>query len=310
MDELYDCTDVAVRLSSVLFDAFWSMLSSPNAMARKLDKVRRQSGGSVVSASTAASPADFKDSAVRLEMLQTLLSNAADTISDSEYTQIVTTCLKASDLYPGFKDCFVIIDHLLRKTRKNCDVNLTPSDMFRHIFIAACDILTDTTEGLKLLKLVCTPTTTQQPQFRICRNRFCHALSDRCDYIEMALETMCDGGSNEEEEEEEEIQEEEEEEIQEVQQINEDTLSMLEAETTPVVSRAPSVASVVPNNNDDAQSVVSKAASVRSRTASVISQRHNKSRDDDNVSVISKASTVRSRMTQTEAPRPPFFEPS
>lgn len=292
MDELYDCTDVAVRLSSVLFDAFWSMLSSPNAMARKLDKVRRQSGGSVVSASTAASPADFKDSAVRLEMLQTLLSNAADTISDSEYTQIVTTCLKASDLYPGFKDCFVIIDHLLRKTRKNCDVNLTPSDMFRHIFIAACEILTDTNEGLKLLKLVCTPTTTQQPQFRICRNRFCHALSDRCDYVEIALETMC---SNKEEEEEEDDEEEEvqdqEEEVQDVPQaINEDTLSMLEAVTTPTVSRIPSVVSAI---DEDARSVVSKAASVRSRS-----------------SVVSKASTVRSRMTQTEALRPSFFEPS
>lgn len=303
MNDLYDSSDVAMRISSVLYDSFWSMLSSPNAMARKLEKVRRQSGGSVVSDATAFSPSELKDAGTRLDMMQALLSNAPSTISENEYAQIVTTCLKAQDLYPSFKDTFVIVDHLLRTT-KNADPQLTPAQMFGFLFRAACDVLTDTNDGVRLLKLVCLPTTTQQPQFRISRNKFCHAFSERCDYIDAALDAMCGGKRDVAQDDDDESEEEQEEEEEE-----EDNDEVLDAKSANDI-------------DDDVRSVLSRKSTI-SRThndatgrAKLIGDASLKiGVDDDNMSSVSRASKPRakldsdtlstiSRSSKTRPPRP------
>ena len=226
----YDASDIALRMSSVLYDSMWSMLSSPNNVTRKLDKVQRQVGGSVVSSMT-ATPESFKDVSTRLEMLETLLKNAGTTISDTEFENITVTCLKATDLYPSFKDAFTIAKHL------HPEIDATPTEIFKSMFLAACEFLTGSREGLSLLKHVCTPTSTQQPQFKICRNRFSTLMADKTAYVETGLASLVNEKGEEEDEEEDGDDDEED---------LSDTVSMVSSRHTSVSKRRPPSSSALP----------------------------------------------------------------
>jgi hypothetical protein len=184
----YTNDDIALRLSSVLYDSCWSMLSSPTNVAAKLTKLQKHvKGGSVVSAMT-ATPENFRDLEARIEMLRTLLGNAATAISDEEFEAIVVTCLKASDLYPSFRDTFTMIKQI------HPDINETPTQIFKRLFVSACEVIVASD---LLLKNVCTPTSTSQPQFSLCRKRFCAVMADETAYVDAAFIVVDDDDKSE-----------------------------------------------------------------------------------------------------------------
>ncbi len=188
----YSESDVALRLVEVWYDITWAyyMSSSGNNVAKRIDDRRK-----VVTKAAAGDGMLGKSIKEKLQGLQRSLQNIKLLMKARQFEDICRVSLKSSDdLYPGFKDVLLIVQHLMKGSDRYAGL-LTPEELngltltlvFQCIYYRVCAFLLAHRMGREACKLVITPAKISHATYDICRQKFSQLLCDQTHVVHDGL---------------------------------------------------------------------------------------------------------------------------